>query len=144
MFPRYAFFNMGAIVVLWGLKVIGALAALPSWIATEPEYEEGQRTVGGRRLVWSRVSLTAGCVAVWACTLLGCVVKGPKSPSLDFGFWQDYPVALQALFFPIDAAFVASVFFATQARGRGRLILLIAAAIMAIASMAGSVLLWTP
>lgn len=99
MFPRYAFFNLGAIIVLWGLTVIGAVASLPSWIATEPEHEEGVRTIGGRRLAWSRVSLTAGCVAVWVCTFLGCVVKGPKSPFLDFGFWQDYPVALQTFFF---------------------------------------------
>jgi hypothetical protein len=144
MLPKYAFFDVAAGLVLCGLTIIGAVAALLGWIATKPEHKEGVRTIGGRRLARSRVSLTAGCVAVWACTFLGCVVTGPKSPSLAFGFWQDYPVALQTLFFPIDAAFVASVFFAAEARGRGRLILLIATAILAVASLAGSTLLWTP
>ena len=144
MFPKYAFFNLGAILVLWGLTILGVLACLPCWTATAAEYEEGLRTLGGRRLVLARTCLTAGCVAVWCCTFLGSVVKGPKSPDLDFGFWQDFPVVLQALFFPIDAALVASVFFAYGARGRGRMVLLVATQIMAVAAFAGSVILWQP
>ncbi len=144
MFSRYAFFDVAAELVLWGLTILGVLAALASWTAAGPDRKEGALTIGGRRLAWARVCLTAGCVAIWVATFLGSEVKSPQSPSLPFGFWQDYPVALQILFLPIDAVFAASVILAFQARGRGRLILLIAALIMAAASLAGSIFLWSP
>lgn len=145
MFSRYAFFNLGAEIVLWGLSILSAIAALPSWMATEPEYVEGVRTSSGRCLARARIFMTAGCAAVWICTFLGETLSGSKDlPGLPFGFWQDHPMLLQRLLLPIDAAFAAAVMLAFHARGRGAWILRVAASIMAIASFFGSVFLWTP
>jgi hypothetical protein len=144
MFPKYAFFNVAAALVLFWLSVVGAIAALPGWIATEPEYDDGVQSPGGRCLARARIFMTAGCGAVWICTFLGLALSGSKElAGLTFGFWQDHPVVLQGLFFPIDAAFAASVFFATQARGRRAWIVQVATPIMAIASILGSVFLWS-
>ena len=145
MFSRYAFFNLGALFVLWGLSIAGVIAGLAVWTATEPEYDEGVRSSGGRCLARARISMTAGFVAVWICTFLGETLSGSKDlPGLPFGFWQDHPVLLQRLMLPIDAAFAAAVMLAFNARGRGVWIVRVAASLMAIASFLGSVLLWTP
>ena len=144
MFSRYAFFNVGALFVLWGLSTAGVIAALPVWTAAEPEYDEGVQSPSGRRLARARILMTAGCAAVWICTCLGQTLSGSKDlPDLPFGFWQDHPVLLQRLFFPIDAAFAAAVFLAFQARGRGAWIVRVATSIMAVAAFLGSVLLWS-
>ena len=145
MFSKYAFFNIAAGLVLWGLSIVGAIATLPCWTATEPEYDEGVKSPGGRRLVRARIFMTAGCVAVWICTFLGQTLSGSNDlPGLPFGFWQDHPVLLQCLFFPIDAFFAAAVFLAFQVRGRRTWIVQLATSIMAVASFLGSVILWSP
>jgi hypothetical protein len=64
-------------------------------------------------------------------------------PNLPFGFWQDHPVILQGLFFPIDAAFAAAVMLAFLARGRRAWIVKVATSIMAVASILGSIVLWS-
>jgi hypothetical protein len=145
MFSKYAFFNLGALFVLWGLSIAGVIVALPVWTATEPEYDEGVQSPSGRRLARARIFMTAGCAAVWICAFLGQTLSRSKDlPDLPFGFWQDHPVLLQRLFLPIDAAFAAAAFLAFQARGRGAWIVRVAASILAIASFIGSVILWSP
>ncbi len=144
MFSKYAFFNIAALFVLSGLSIVGAAISLLSWTAIKPEYEEGVQTSGGKRMASARVCLTVGCVVVWLCTLFGFFLNGPRSPSLPFGFWQDFPAALQFLFLPIDGVLFASVAFASWARGRGRLVFIFATGLMAVATLAGSIILWSP
>jgi hypothetical protein len=138
-----AWFDLYALILLWLLSIAGGIAVTLSWIYVEPEFnEENMLTMGGLCSVRARALLTAGCVVLWICTLLGHVLPGPK-PGDIFGFWQSHPAALVTFVFIADLPLVVSVFFAWQALGVGRWILSIASPIITLAAIAASFVLST-
>lgn len=136
MIPQHAFLGMAAFIVLWMLSLIGAVVILPSWLSTEPEYEEGAVTPGGRYLVWARMLLTIGCIVVWACTMCGHLLTGPND--VTFGFWQNHATLLQASLVLTGSIFVFSMFLVRKSRGSRQWILWLATSVMATASLVGS------
>jgi hypothetical protein len=139
MGSKYMFFGAASFMLLWTLSAVGVAALLPSWTATEPEYEEGVVTRGGRHLVQARAWLTAGCGVIWICTFLGHAFT--NSSDVPFGFWEHHPRSLQILLLLADLFLISSGFLARQARGSRPWILQLATAIMAIASVLSSIAL---
>jgi hypothetical protein len=142
MISGHSIFYLLALISLWVLSLAGGAAVLLSWFNVAPEYdEEGFQTRDSRCLARARTLLTAGCMVFWGCTILGHALTG-SNRAVDFGFWQDHPLLLVALFFLADILLIASVAFAWQARGSGKWNLWISTPIMAVASVAASFVLY--
>jgi hypothetical protein len=116
--------GMASFFLLWVLSVIGAFAVVPSWAYTEPQYEEGVLTSGGRCMSRARLLLTLGCLVFWVCLVIGYALEGDSGPV--FEFWQDHSLILIASLYYADILLIALVVFAWQARGSGKWILWIA------------------
>ncbi len=146
MAPAYTFFYLVSLVLLWVLSVAGGIAVVLSWINIEAEFdEEGVLTRDSRCLVSARAWLTVGCMVFWICTLLGYALTGYLTDSnrtIDFGFWQEHFVLLLTFFLLADLLLIVSVIFAWQARSSRRWILRIATLVIAVASIASTVLLF--
>ncbi|MGO9326127.1 MAG: hypothetical protein ACLP07_16350 [Terracidiphilus sp.] len=140
MGSKYMFFGGVSLVLLWALSVAGAIAVLPSWTAADPEYEEGVLTRGGRSLMRARILLGSGCAVIWICTSLGHALT--NSNDVPFGFWEHHPAFLQALLLLADLFLISSAFLARHARGDKPWILQLATAIMAIACISVSIMLY--
>ncbi len=140
MWFESAIFGLISFYLLWILSVAGAIAVWLSWIYVEREYdEEGLLTRSSRCSVRSRLLLTASCIVFWICLLLEYALT--DSP---FGFLENHPLLLIALFYFTDILLIAAVLFAWQSRGSGRWILWIATPIIAVTSIVGSIVLSLP
>lgn len=146
MAPAYTFFYLVSFVLLWVLSVASGIAVVLSWINIETEFdEEGVLTQDSRCLVRARAWLTVGCMVFWICTVLGYALTSSLSDSnrtIDFGFWQEHFVLLLTLFLHADLLLILSVVFAWQSRSSRRWTPRIATLVIALASIASTVLVF--
>jgi hypothetical protein len=142
MFSRYAFFGLGAFLLLWLLSLAGAAALCFSWMFAETNYEDGVLSRNSRYLIITRTLLAAACIIFWICTCLGHLLTAPGD--VTFGFWEHHPVALPIIFIPADITLAASALFSWQVNGPGSWVVKIATSIFFIAAIASSFILWQP
>lgn len=142
MFPRYAFFDVAAFLLLWPLSVSGAAALCFSLMFAKTDYEDGVLSRNSYYLITTRALLAAACIIFWTCTCLGHVLTPPDKKF--FGFWEDHPVALQITLIPADLMLAASTLFSWQLNGPGSRAVKITTAVFFLAAIAASILLWQP
>jgi hypothetical protein len=82
MFPRYAFFDVAAFLLLWPLSVSGAAALCFSLMFAKTDYEDGVLSRNSYYLITTRALLAAACIIFWTFTCLGHVLTPP-----DKNFW---------------------------------------------------------
>ena len=127
------------VIFLWPLAVIASIALIACGLYTDAEYEDGALTLGGKRMVRSRIALGAGCGIYCLCLLASVALKGENSSA--FAFWPMHWQALLIAMAGANVSFLLAAVFGFQARGSGRLIMRISTACLAIASTATTLML---